>query len=218
MLLDPCRDNIYSGTSPHVKCLGREGQYQLAGNTEKGKKYIDLLQLNAGFYRKMREKQEQADRDDHELDKLVDEISKESDVPAKLLQSLKELIGRNYLIQVNHQQDPVFRCGHSKAGQAFQEVLDILDSQSVTYELLFAEKDLDIKIQYDGKTYLCEIVLNDSVKEQVKNIRVKTAKRESWLAEGGEHGILYYYLAIGRLEFYKIDRDNELLVCLKESN
>lgn len=215
LLLDPCKDNIYLGSNPHVKCLGKNGEYQLVGNTEEGKQYIDSLQLNSKFYREMREGQEQAQKADYELEKLINEIMNGSDIPKELLQKIIALVRNNYMLQINNQQDSAFRCGHSKAGQAFLEVLDILDNLSVSYELLFAENDFDIKIQYNGKEYLCEIVLNDSAEIPVRNIRVKKEQRESWLSEGGEHGIVYYYMRTGRLELYSVGEENKLLACLK---
>lgn len=216
LLLNPCEDDIYSGDHPHVKKLGKSGQYQLDSDTEEGRQYIENLQLNSKFYREMREKQEQARRDDDELEQLVGEISNSSDVPEALLQKLRALVSNNYSIELDNQKADVFRCGHSKAGQAFREVLDILDNLSVPYKLLFSENDLDIKVQYCGKEYLCEIVLNDNAEMPVRNIRVKKEQRECWLAEGGEHGILYYYMKTGRLEFYSVGEENGLLVCLKD--
>lgn len=215
LLLNPCKDDIYSGVHPHVTNLGKSGQYQLRGNTTEGWQYINTLQLNSRFYREMREKQEQAGIDDDELEGLIDEISNRSDVPKDLLRKLRTLVCNNYSIKRNNQQDSDFRCGHSKAGQAVQEVLDILDNLSVPYELLFEENDVDIKIQYNNEDYLCEIVLNDSAEIPVRNIRMKKGQRESWLAENENHGVMYYYIKTGRLEFYGVNEENELLACLK---
>ena len=105
--------------------------------------------------------------------------------------------------------------GPPEGGQAVQEVLDILDNLSVPYELLFEENDVDIKIQYNNEDYLCEIVLNDSAEIPVRNIRMKKGQRESWLAENENHGVMYYYMKTGRLEFYGVNEENELLACLK---
>lgn len=35
LLLNPCKDDIYLGSTPHVKNLGKNGQYQLVGNTDR---------------------------------------------------------------------------------------------------------------------------------------------------------------------------------------
>lgn len=215
LLLNPCKDDIYSGTHPHVKNLGKSGHYQLSGNTAEGRQYIKSLQLNSKFYREMRERQEQARRDDYELECLINEISVDSDVSEDLLQRLRVLVCNNYLIPTGRRQDVVFRCGHSKAGLAFREVLDILDNLSVPYELLFAENDIDIKVQYNDKDYLCEIILNDSAEMPVRNIRMKKVQREKWMAEAAEYGVMYYYMKSGRLEFYSIGVENRLLACLK---
>lgn len=215
LLLDPCRDNIYSGANPHVKNLGMDGQYQLIGNTSKGWQYINSLQLNSKFYREMRERQERADKDNYELNGLINEISDYPGIPSDLLQKLK-LVCTNYLIQMNNPQDSDFKCGRSKAGEAFKEVLDILNTLSISHELIFAENDLDVRIRYNDTEYLCEIVLNDKAEKPVRNIRMKKEQRESWADIDGKYGVLYYYLKTGRLELYDIDEENKLLVCLKE--
>lgn len=216
LLLNPCEDDIYLGTNPHVKNLGKNGQYQLIGNTKEGWQYIDTLQLNSKFYREMRERQEKDDEINNELKKSLNEISKRTDIPDDLIQKIKLLVCNNLLFQTNGQQDSVFRCGQSRAGQAFQDVLDLLEKRSVPHELLFADKDIDIKIQYNGKEYLCGIVLNDKAEKPVRCIHMKKEQRESWTATGGNYGILYYYMKTGRLEFYGIDEENKLLVCLKD--
>ena len=216
LLLNPCKDNIYSGSNPHVKNLGMNGQYQLIGNTKKGWQYINSLQLNSKFYREMRESQERADKAYYELNELINEISDYPNVPSDLLQKLKKMVCSNYLILMNDQQDSAFKCGRSKAGRAFREVLDILDNLSISYELLFAENDIDIKIQYDDKEYLCEIVLNDKAENHIRNIRIKKEQRESWAVVDGKYGVLYYYMKTGRLEFYGVDEENGLLACLQD--
>lgn len=215
LLLNPCKDDIYSGDHPHVKNLGKDGQYQLSGNTTEGWQYIKILQLNSRFYREMREKQEQADIDDYELETLINEISNRADVPEDLLQKLRVLVCNNYSIQMNDQQNPAFRCGHSKAGHAVQKVLGILENLAVPYELLFEENNFDIKVQFDNKDYLCEVVLNANAEIPVRSIHVKKEQRESWLTEDGEHGIMYYYMKTGRLEFYSVGETNKFLACLE---
>lgn len=216
LLLNPCKDDIYLGANPHVKNLGKNGQYQLIGNTAEGRQYIDTLQLNSKFYREMRERQEQDDKDNNELTKLINEISSLMDMPDDLIQKIKQLVHNNLLFQINDQQDYVFKCGHSRAGQAFQDVFDILEERSVPYELLFADKDIDVKIQYNGKEYLCGIVLNDKAEKPVRCIHMNKEQRESWTAENGNYGVLYYYMKTGRLEFYTIDDENRLAACLKD--
>jgi len=216
LLLNPCKDDIYLGVNPHVKNLGKDGDYQLFGNTAEGRQYIDALQLNSKFYREMRERQELDDQCNNELKKLINEIANLTDVPDDLMKKIKLLERNHFLFQTNNQQDSAFRCGHSRAGQAFQDVLDILEKQYVPYELLFSDKDIDIKIQYNGKEYLCEIMLNDKAEKPVKCIRMNREQRESWTVETGNYGVLYYYMKTGRLEFYSVGKDNELLVCFKE--
>lgn len=217
LLLNPCKDDIYLGPNPHVKNLGKNGQYQLISNTPEGWQYINSLQLNSKFYRELRKRQEQADKDDEELKVLINKISDWEDIPDNLLKKLEVLVHNNFGIQTDNQQNPAFRCGQSKAGYAFQEVMNILNNLSIPHELQFAENDLDITICYKGTKYLCEIVLNDKAEKPVRNIRIKKEQRESWETVDGDYGVLYYYMKTGRLEFYSVDKENPLHVCLKDS-
>ena len=216
LLLDPCRDNIYSGPVPHVRKLGREGQYQLAGNTPEGWRYIESLSLNSKFYRELRRRQEQADQDSRELENVLHELSGRLEIPDELRERLEWFAGGNSPKQSDYFSDPVLRCGSSKAGQAFQEVLMILDSLAITYTLLFEEDDLDILIQYQGKEYRCEIVLNEKAVKQAEGIRVKKEQRECWSELTCDVGILYYYMRLGRLEFYEVGAETVLQTCLKK--
>ncbi len=216
VLLDPCKDNIYSGSNPHVVSLGKEGEYQLRGNTPEGWQYIDSLKLNSKFYRELRRKQEQADSGNRELRNLLQEITDLVDIPDVLLQRLEELLRRNYLISMDQEQTVSYKCGRSRAGEAFQEVIRILNSLSVTNELLFAANDLDIKIQYRGCKYLCEIRLNCDAEKPVKEVRMEGEQLASWRAAEGHYGVLYYYMKTGRLEFHVLSGEAGECICLKE--
>ncbi|MCH5249133.1 MAG: HNH endonuclease [Lachnospiraceae bacterium] len=216
MLLNPCKDDIYSGVNPHVIRLGESEDYQLAEQTPEGKQFIDSLKLNSKYYREMRKAQEQSDKNDEELKKLLNLISDCSDIPGELLHKLNTLVSNNFLVQADSYQTPSFKCGRSKAGQAFQEVLAILDELEISYELLFAEDDLDIKIQYNDKEYLCEIVLNDTAEKTVRNMRLKKEQIEKWETMIGNFGFLYYYIKTGKLDLYIIGEEDVDPVCLEE--
>lgn len=216
LLLDPCKDNIYSGSDPHVTNLGKSGKYQLIGNTREGRQYIESLQLNSKFYRELRQRQEQADKGNQELGKLLDDISDYTDVSDDLIHKLETLVRDHYMFPAEMPQDISYRCGRSKAGKAFQEVFGILDELSFSYELLFDEHDIDIKLQMNEKEYLCEIILNDEAEKPVRNIRVKKEQRENWDLKECRYGVLYYYMKMGSLEFFSIGGEDECRTCLKD--
>ncbi len=216
LLLNPCKDNIYSGDNPHVIKMGKRDHYLLVGKTPEGKQFIDSLKLNARYYREMREKQEQLDKDDEEIKQLLGVISDYADVPEELLHRLTALMRNISSPQLIDQENISFRCGRSKAGEAFQKVMCILDELAITYELLFAENDLDIRIRYLDREYLCEIVLNDKAERPISHLRPNVGKIESWTEKAGNYGILYYYVKTGRLDFYCIGEDKISVVCLKD--
>ena len=100
-----------------------------------------------------------------------------------------------------------FRCGKSKAGYAFQDVLAILKQKKLKAELLFEEYEMDISLQYHGELYYCEIKLNETNAEQVAYVRVSEEQKEKWKESGRKCGILYYYIKTGRLDFYRMAGD-----------
>lgn len=216
VLLNPCRDDIYSGSDPHVINLGSSGDYEVAGNTPQGWQYITSLQLNSQFYRDMRKEQEQSAQNNKELTEIVESICDNKTIPEELLKRLKVFVNREYLTDKEQQENEAFRCGHTKAGMAFQTVLSILTGLNIPYELLYAENDIDIKLNYNERKYLCEIVLNENSMEPIKGIRIRKEQRKAWNELENGWGVLYYYLKTGRLEFYRPDKSGNIVWdCLK---
>lgn len=216
LLLDPCKDDIYSGNRPHVQCLGENGYYRVIGNTPEGCQYIKSLKLNAKFYRDMRKQQEQSRKNEEEIKRMVDRLSRIPEFPENLGKRLQALLQDCFSLLTPDQMDDAYRCGKSKAGLAFQKVLFILQELAIPYELLFDEDDLDIKIQYGEREYICEIILNDVADSPVRKPRMKREQREKWKEKLINGGILYFYLKIERLELYDMDDENGHVICLKE--
>lgn len=46
-------------------------------------------------------------------------------------------------------------------------------------------------------------------------IHMKKEQREWWAAKEGNHGVLYYYMKTGRLEFFSVADKIDLPVCLR---
>jgi hypothetical protein len=203
-ILNPCRDDIFGGNNPQVINPGKSVQYQLIGLTPEGRQYIDVLQLNSNYYRKLREYQEEEACSDNELKAIIAELEERGDIPGEILSKLGVLLRDKIGEQRDYLQSIEFRCGKSKAGYAFQNVVNNLAKAHIPYELIFEENDLDIAIQYQGSRYLCEIVLNNEKTNPVTNIHPQKEKIENWIKKEGKFGILYYYIKTGRLDFYQM--------------
>ena len=201
-ILNPCEDDIFSGEFPHITVGGAEQNYLLSANTQMGQQYIELLQLNSRYHIKLREKREEADGSETELKSTIDQM----DLPVEFREKVMNFLKHRY--NMNLYENLQFRCGNSKAGEAFQKVITILEEEEIPVELLFDEYDIDVSIQYHGEKYYCEIKLNDSNTEQIKYIRMSDAQKEKWIESGKKCGVLYYYQKTGRLDFYQLKNRN----------
>lgn len=196
LLLDPCKDDIYEGEHPHVQKMGEEQNYRVIGLTDKGKQFIESLQLNSGYYRQMRRKQ-------FEKRYVREQISKFLDVLAPTDSREKSAV-ENYvdmLVECDETDDQ-FRCGISKAGEQLYQILLDLKEKQIPYRLLLEHDDLDVEIQFQGRTYWCEVKCSDYEGEDGRGPRLKEEKRKAWEAYAQPCGVLYYYQKVGQLELH----------------
>ena len=196
LILDPCKDNIYGGETPHVKRLGEEDQFGLQAVTTQGQLFIDSMQLNSRFYRKMRERQEHHKRTKEKISELLQD--KTIQIPDNIANSIK-----NYFEcgQVREESDE-FRCGISSAGEEIYKVLLILQEKNINYHLCLGDDDLDVLIEHENNTYYCEIRINKDDAIQKRGPRIDAKKCENWLRTKRNCGILYYYKNRDILEIY----------------
>jgi hypothetical protein len=141
--------------------------------------------------------------------RLIAELEERGDIPGEILSKLEVLLRDKIGAQRDYLQSIEFRCGKSKAGYAFQNVVNNLAKAHIPYELIFEENDLDIAIQYQGSWYLCEIVLNKEKTNPVTNIHLQKEKIENWIKKEEKFGILYYYIKTGRLDFYQMEEEKK---------
>lgn len=205
LVLDPCKDDIYSGPSPHIKKTGAENKYRLQATTDPGKLFIDSLQLNSRFYRKMREKQEQ----NNELRKQICSLLETDmpELPDELQKGLKQYLESSKCCD---ERSDEFRCGSSKGGEDLYTVLKKLQEKQIPYHLYFGDYDLDILLEFGGNTYHCEVRVNNYAGEQRRGPGIETDKKKVWLSTGNTCGILYYYKKTDVLELYVFEDEGRV--------
>lgn len=185
LLLDPCRDDIYSGDNPHIKKLGAEDHYKVIPMTAQAKQFIEIMQLNSRFYRRMREYQEEHRENQQKIETL-------------LCQDIKDGCSDE------------FRCGQSEAGQDILQLLSELRGKEIPYQLLFNDDDLDIRIDFQGSTYDCEIKIHHSERGVNRKPYICDEKKREWVKTGNKCGILCYYAEKELLKLYVVHRDMSL--------
>ncbi len=188
MVLDPCRDDIYTGQHPHIRRLGAQDHYKLYGATPQGRQFIDDLKLNSRFYRKMRQTQAQND----EIRKAIVQLLGRSCGMqiSGLDQNIEAYLENGTLID---EESDEFRCGISKAGEDVYAVLEKLKEIGIKYKLLFADDDLDVRLEYCGNIYYCEIRITNYTGTKIRGPVVDQEKKKEWLRTGNICGVLHYY-------------------------
>lgn len=188
MILNPCKDDIYEGEHPHILRLGAENYYKLQGVTLQGKQFIDDLKLNSRYYRKMRQTQAQ----NEEIRKTIYKVLNESsDLRfSEIDWQIKVYLKNGTLIE---EKSDEFRCGTSKAGEDLYAVLEKLKEKGIKYKLLFTDDDLDLRVEYCGSTYYCEIRVTDYAGTKRRGPIVEREKKTEWLKTGNACGVLYFY-------------------------
>ena len=210
MLLDPCKDNIYDGKQFHIRRTGAEDHYKLCAVTPQGQQFIDELRLNSNFYRKMRQKQEESEKIRQYISRLLEENT-------AFRSSEMEPIIRSYLdngtLATEDEDSDEFRCGVSKAGEAVYIVLNKLKEKGIKYTLLLTDNDLDVKLEYGGNTYYCEIRVNNNEGADISGPSVKKNKKREWQKTGNLCGVLYYYSRqeIMQLYIYPDEESTEVI-------
>ena len=80
--------------------------------------------------------------------------------------------------------------------------MEKLKERDIKYELLFADDDLDVRVEYCGNIYDCEIRVTDHAGTEKRGPIVKREKKKAWLKTGNVCGVLYYYKEQDIMDLY----------------
>lgn len=206
LILDPCKDDIYSGENAHVYV---NDNAELEYRTPQGKEFIENMNLNNRFYCKMRKKQSELHKDDEDIEICLN-VLKERSIPEEIINKLSAKL-KNEEANKEIQDQEEIKCGVSFAGECFKQVLDILKRNKWDYELILDEYEKDVKIQFENSEYQCEIVINKKSDKPVSTMRINS-DRVDWLQDNKDlFGELYYYSKIGRLELVILDSAGSII-------
>ena len=200
-LLDPCADDIFSGSNPAIVGGKSENQYKYIAQNDRGAFYIDTFKLNSRTQIRFRKARENHENSLHEIDTLIDEILLKIQNKEEF-QDLKDLIFQlDKLRQLKNQE-----LDKLPKDENFEKVEKYLNDRGIENSLVFEEYNMDIKMKFNGITYYCELLIDNSLEEK-KEYRKKLSveKLITWFEKlGSNFGVLFYYTRINRLYFYPI--------------
>ena len=78
-----------------------------------------------------------------------------------------------------------------------------------TYNILFADDDLDVSIEYCGNIYYCEIRVTDYEGTKKRGPVVEGEKKKEWQKTGKVCEILYYYKKMDIIDLYIYPNEDE---------
>ena len=206
-LLDPCTDDIFSGINPAIIGGKKENHYKYIAKNDRGTFYINTFKLNSRTQIRFRKARENHENSLHTINTLIDEILLKFQYNAEL-HDLKDLIYQLDNLRHLKQQE----LGKLSKDEMFEKAEEYLNDKGIENSLVFEEYNMDFKMKFNGSTYYCELLVDNSLEEKTeyrKNISVE--KLTTWFEKlNSNFGILFYYPRINRMYFYPVSNNMTL--------
>lgn len=213
-LLDPCTDDIFSGSNPAIVGGKKESQYKYIAQNDRGIFYINTFKLNSRTQIRLRKARENHENSLRTINALIDEILLKIQHNDEL-HDLKDLIFQLDKLRQLKQQE----LNNLPKDEIFEKVEKLLNDKGIENSLVFEEYNMDIKMKFNGSTYYCELLVDDSVEEKTEYRKKLSVERlTTWFEKlDSNFGVLFYYTRINHLYFYPIS-DNISLSDLSAAN
>lgn len=201
ILLDPCVDDIFSGNNPAIVGGKKENKYKYIAQNDRGTFYINTFKLNSRTQIRFRKARENHQNNIRTINTLIDEILLKVQNNSEL-GDVKELVCQLDNLKNLKQQE----LNKLPKNEIFEKAEEYLNNKGIENSLVFEEYNMDIKMEYNGSTYYCELLVDNSVEEKTeyrKNISIE--KLTTWFEKlNSNFGILFYYPQINRMYFYPV--------------
>ena len=206
-LLDPCTDDIFSGNTPAIAGGKEKDNYKYIAQNDRGTFYINTFKLNSITQIHFRRAREAHEHNLRVINSLIDEILPKVQDNVELRDFAKSVFQLVELIRKKPQELDVL-----PKNEMFEEVEEYLNDKDIENILVFEEYNMDIQMKFNGNTYYCELVLDNSIEEKAeyrKNIDIE--KLTTWFEKlNCNFGILFYYPKIKRMYFYPVSDEIKL--------
>lgn len=203
-LLDPCKENVFSGACPPiVGGYSAETLYQYIAQGDRGKYYIETFKLNSRHHIRIRKRRINRQSNIHQIDILMDEILHKFK-SKKNLTNMEQLIKQLDQLRLHKKEE----LSNLTKDERFESVEDYLTFRKIKNSIIFEEYNMDIKIKIEEVSYYCELIVDNSdTDNEVKQKFLDTEKLKIWFEKlEYQFGILYYYSKLNKLYFYPISK------------
>lgn len=209
--LNPCKDNIYKGDSPHIWGGTAETDFCVDSSTTVGKKYIEDLELNSRYHVSIRQKQYERKNANDEATKILNELKENKKLDEVSLQAIESIM------EPRIESERVKNlCGSSAFAVYFADTYEYLISEGYVCDIVLEPNELDLKITIDGEQYYARVLPSCDA----MHCRIQTYILAEWKKLDCMCGVLRYIKSENKIHFYKIDFDkidwDKTLYCVKE--
>lgn len=204
MLLDPCKEDVFSGGCPTiVGGYNANSLYKYTAQNDKGSYYIDTFKLNSRYHIRIRKRRINRKNNIHQIDVLIDEILHKLDSKKELI-NLEQLIKQLDQLRLSKKKE----LSDLSSDENFELVENYLTLRGIKNSIVFEEYNMDIKIKREEVSYYCELIIDESDNDnEVKLKFLDTEKLKIWFKKlRYQFGMLYYYSKLDKLYFYPISK------------
>ena len=204
VLLDPCKDDVFSGIYPPIiGGYNEDTLYKYIAQDERGSYYIDTFKLNSRHHIRIRKRRINRQNNIHQIDALTDEILHKFE-SKKNLANLDQLIKQLDNLRLSKKEE----LPNLSKDEKFESVEDYLTLRDIKNSIVLEEYNMDIKIKIEEVSYYCELVVDKSdTDNEVKLKFLDTEKLTTWFEKlKYQFGMLYYYPKLDKLYFYPISK------------
>lgn len=203
-LLDPCKDDVFSGRCPPITGGYKEDTlYRYIAQDERGSYYIDTFKLNSRHHIRIRKRRINRENNIHQINNLTDEILQKFE-SKKNLANLDQLIKQLDDLRLSKKEE----LSNLSKDEKFQLVEEYLTLRNIKNSIVLEEYNMDFKIKIEEVSYYCEVVVDNSEADnEVKRKFLDTEKLTIWFENlRYQFGVLYYYPKIEKLYFFPISK------------
>lgn len=196
--LNPCENSIFSGDSPYIRIVKKEGDLLAESDQPEGNAFIAQLDLNSRHHIELRKEQDKWQKVMLESSQTLKAISASGSLSPDAISVLEEALN------LRQTDEALGICGGSSYGLSIREVYRYLDEQGYDPKIVFEEQELDVQITIEETTYLAKVYpLNGA-----SYCKIKTSVLSEWQKRNMPCGILRFQENPMEVRFYCVDFDS----------
>lgn len=177
--LNPCQDDIFTGSKPHITGGTSEKNFVLEGTSPEGVQFIADLELNSQYRRRLRKKQHLWLLAKQEGVALLEDPRYKEKLSAEDLKQIKTIL--SYGIVADEFETI---CGGSDHALNVIDACYYLNEKGYHPNIVLEENEIDITVEIGGKRYCGTVRIESSITDRKLKTRILAEQRKRDLPFG----------------------------------